>query len=266
MSTSASPANILERILARKRDEVALSKPNADRQQWADRAHSAAAPPSFLDAIGSAHRMAIIAEIKRASPSAGVLRQDFDPIEIARIYQAHGADCLSILTDVDFFQGSIEHLAAVSRSSTLPILRKDFVIDPVQVFEAKLAGASACLLIAECLGAQELGRLVELIESLGMTALVELHEPARLFTVLDSGARLIGINNRDLKSFQTDLRVTLDLAPRIPRDRWIVSESGIKTREDMLRLEEAGVRAILVGESLLRAPDPGSKLSELRLS
>jgi indole-3-glycerol phosphate synthase len=207
--------------------------------------------------------MRVIAEIKKASPSAGVMRDPFDPVAIAEDYAQHGADCLSILTDVDFFQGSIEYLRQVARIVKRPILRKDFIIDPVQVLEARLAGASAVLLIAECLTAGELADLVGEIRSLGMAPLVELHDAQNLEAVLASGTKLVGINNRDLRSFHTDLAHTLDLLDAIPKDRIVVSESGIRTRHDIERLSASGVQAILVGEAFMRAPSPGAKLAEL---
>jgi indole-3-glycerol phosphate synthase len=255
--------NILDQIVTQKRIEIENARPVAMRENWRERAIESPSPPSFLDAIARPGRIRVIAEIKKASPSAGVLRENFDPVAIAADYERNSADCLSVLTDGPYFQGSIDHLRAVHAAVRLPLLRKDFILDPIQVYEARLAGASAVLLIAECLNPSQLGELVERIHSIGMTALVELFDRENLPAVLDSGARLIGINNRDLRNFKTDLGHTLDLLPQIPRDRIVVSESGIRTRDDVRRLHEAGVSAILVGEAFMRADSPGEKLAEL---
>lgn len=262
-SDQTSARNILDEIVAHKRSEIVESKKRAQRESWRARAESLGAPPDFLAALRRPGRIRAIAEIKKASPSAGLLRTEFDPGKLAHAYRAGGADCLSVLTDTRYFQGSIEDLAAVHRTVDLPLLRKDFILCPEQIYEAKLAGASAILLIAECLEPTQMRDLVALAGSLGLAALVELHERKNLAAVLDSGARLIGINNRDLRSFTTSLEHTLSLVPEIPADRTIVSESGIRAPEEVRRLADAGVAAILVGESLLRAPDPGEKLAAL---
>ena len=201
--------------------------------------------------------------MKKASPSKGVIRADFDPVAIARTYQQHGAACLSVLTDRPYFQGSLEYLRQVRAAVDLPVLRKDFIIDPYQVVEARAAGADAVLLIAECLDDDLLERLHDAIVDLGMTPLVELYEPANLARVLRVGARLVGINNRDLRTFQTDLEHTLRLRREIPADRIVVGESGIRSRQDVERLEAAGVQAMLVGETLMASPDMGTAVDEL---
>ena len=201
--------------------------------------------------------------MKKASPSKGVIRADFNPVAIARTYQGHGATCLSVLTDQQYFQGSLAVLRQVRGAVDLPVLRKDFIIDPYQVWEARAAGADAVLLIAECLGDALLEQLHEAILELGMTPLVELYDPANLARVLRVGARLIGINNRDLHSFQVDLEHTLQLRRQIPADRIVVSESGIRSRRDVERLEAAGVQAMLVGETLMARPDVGAAVDEL---
>ena len=192
-----------------------------------------------------------------------VIRADFDPIGIARIYQAHGAACLSVLTDTPYFQGHLSYLARVRASVAIPLLRKDFLIDEYQVVEARLAGADAILLIAEILDDATMGRLLARARSLGMTALVEFHDEANLPRVLAAGADLVGINNRDLKRFVTDLDLTLRLRDRVPPEVVLVSESGIRTRADVERLEAAGVSAILVGEALMRADDIGLAVEQL---
>lgn len=253
--------DILKRIVLRKREEVAAVRDKS--HAWRSQAEALPLPPNFLEALRGYDQIRVIAEIKKASPSAGVIRPDFDPPAIAKSYQQGGAACLSVLTDQDFFQGSIEDLHAVAQTVPLPILRKDFVIDPVQVYEARLAGAAAVLLIAECLEPIELRDLLTVIESLHMTALVELHDPANLGPVVKSGAQLIGVNNRNLRTFETTLAHTLDLLADIPVDRTVVSESGIRSREDVQKLQSAGVHAILVGEAFMRSPDPGAKLAEL---
>jgi indole-3-glycerol phosphate synthase len=205
----------------------------------------------------------LIAEVKKASPSAQVIRADFDPIAIARTYQAHGAACLSVLTDAPYFQGHLSYLARIRASVAIPLLRKDFIIDEYQVVEARLAGADAILLIAEILDDPTLARLLERARGLGMSALVEFHDEANLPRVLSSGADLVGVNNRDLRQFVTDLERTLRLRDRIPAGVTLVSESGIRTRRDVERLEAAGVAAILVGETLMRADDIGLAVERL---
>jgi indole-3-glycerol phosphate synthase len=260
--TKTTP-DILQRIVDRKREEVAVLHRQDSLANWRARAADTPSPPDFLAALRGQDRIRVIAEIKKASPSAGVIRPDFDPPAIAASYHAHGAACISVLTDQDFFQGSIAHLRRVAQSVPLPILRKDFIIDPAQIFEARVAGAAGVLLIAECLDGTLLGDLLAVIESLKMTALVELHDAENLPRVIASGARLIGINNRDLRTFETHLDHTLTMLREIPGDRTVVSESGIRTHADVERLHAAGVHAILVGEAFMRSKDPGAKLAEL---
>jgi indole-3-glycerol phosphate synthase len=255
--------NILARILDHKRDEVERLRASVDVEALAARARSAPRPTDFLSRVRGAGTIRVIAEIKKTSPSAGIIRENFDPAAIARSYERAGAAALSVLTDHRFFLGSLDDLRAARSAVKLPILRKDFLLDPIQVYEAKLAGASACLLIADCLGPSELSEFVRVVEELGMTALVEFYDERCLDAVLDSRAKLIGINNRDLRTFKTDIAHTLALRERIPPELTVVSESGISSREDVIRLERAGIHAILVGETLMRAPDPGRKLAEL---
>ena len=255
--------NILAKIVQRKRAEIEAIQATATAEGWSRLAESAPTPSDFLGAVSCVGGIRVIAELKKASPSAGVIREDFDPVSIAASYVRGGASCLSVLTDVDFFQGSIDYLREVAGAVDVPLLRKDFILDRTQIDEAKLAGASAILLIAECLDTATLNDLVQRTQFLGMAALVELYEPENLERVLDSGARLIGINNRNLRTFVTDLGHTLNLLDQIPRDRTVVSESGIRTRADVVALEQAGVDAILVGEALMRAEDPGAALATL---
>jgi indole-3-glycerol phosphate synthase len=205
----------------------------------------------------------LIAEIKKASPSKGVIREDFDPVAIARVYEAHGATCLSVLTDEPHFQGKLEYLTAVRAAVELPVLRKDFILDRYQLLEARAAGADAVLLIAECLDDCSLRSLHNAALELGLIPLVELYEPANLERVLTAGAVLIGINNRNLHTFEVDLDHTLRMRAQIPADHVVVGESGIATREDALHLERGGVQAMLVGESLMRAADIGAAVDAL---
>ncbi len=256
-------ATILDDILAVKRQEIAAAQSARPLREL--RAAVRDAPPvrDFRRALGGGGPIKLIAEIKKASPSRGVIRPDFQPLEIARIYAEQGATCLSVLTDRRFFQGGLDILQAVRQHVPLPVLRKDFLLDPYQVFEARAAGADAVLLIAECLDDDGLARLFQAAAELGMAALVELHEPANLERVLALEAALVGINNRNLHTFETDLGQTLRMRAQIPADRMVVGESGIRTRAEMLRLERARVDAVLVGEQLMAAPDIGQAVRAL---
>lgn len=248
---------ILDQIVAVKRQEIAAAQ--IQRTQVDLRAAVKDAPPvrDFLAQLAADGPIKLIAEIKKASPSKGVIREQFQPLEIAQTYATHGATCLSVLTDRQFFQGGLDVLQAVRHQVRLPVLRKDFILDPYQAWEARAAGADAVLLIAECLDDDHLTRLYDTVCELDMTALVELYEPGNLERVLRLGAPLIGINNRDLRTFVTDLGHTIRLRAQIPSDRLVVAESGIHTRADVLRLEQAGIAAMLVGERLMAAPDIG---------
>jgi len=250
--------SILERIVAAKRAEVAAAK------QRAPAVKLDAAPPvrDFVAAL-RARRPAVIAEIKRASPSKGLLRENFDPAAIAKSYQEGGAACMSVLTDREFFQGAPEHLSAARAACALPALRKDFLIDPYQVMEARALGTDCVLLIAACLADAEMRELETLALSLGMAVLVEVHDARELERALALRTPLIGINNRNLRSFETRLETTLDLLPRIPADRLVITESGILSRTDVHRMRERGVHAFLVGEAFMRADDPGTELKKL---
>jgi indole-3-glycerol phosphate synthase len=255
--------SILDQIVANKREEIAAAKsvvPLAELQ-----AQLADAPPvrDFLAALAAEGPVKLIAEVKRASPSKGVIREDFEPVEIAKTYELHGATCLSVLTDEKYFQGSLDCLRRVRAAVGLPVLRKDFVLDPYQLLEARAAGADAVLLIAECLDDDRLRSLHDEALSLGLTPLVELYQAANVPRVLGVGARLIGVNNRNLKTFEVDLEHTIRLRRQIPADRLLVGESGISTPEDVQRLEAAGVDAILVGERLMAAHDIGAALDAL---
>ena len=252
---------ILERIVAAKRGEVAGRKRETPLAALAERI--AAMPPTrdFRKAIGN--KCAVIAEVKRRSPSRGLLREDLDPAALARAYEGHGAAAVSVLTDETFFGGSEADLAAVRESVSLPVLRKEFILDPWQVHETRAIGADALLLIAAILSEGQLREYRELAATLGLAALVEVHDRRELETALASGAEIVGINNRDLKTFRTDIATSLSLAPLIPADMAAVSESGIRTREEVELLMRAGIRAFLVGETLITAPDIGAALRRL---
>jgi indole-3-glycerol phosphate synthase len=255
---------VLDRIVAYKRREIAEARARRPEAELERVAAQAPPPRDFRAALERGPGVRVIAEVKKASPSAGLLRADFDPVNIARTYERHGAACVSVLTDEPSFQGHLLHLALIRAAVALPLLRKDFILDRYQLLEARAASADAALLIAECLDAQELPRLVRAARELGLQTLVELYDRANLPRVLDSGARLVGVNNRDLRTFVTRLEHTLELATDLPRDVCLVSESGIRSRADVERLQAAGVRAVLVGETLMRAGDIGAKLDELR--
>ena len=261
-----SGATILDTIVETKRQEVALARRRMPLEELVEQARETAlAFPirDFKAAITQSGPIRLIAEVKKASPSAGVIRQDFNPVDIAQIYQDHGADCLSILTDEQYFQGHLTYLARVKAGTALPCLRKDFVIDEYQVVEARLAGADAVLLIAEILDDAQMAFLANRAHELGMTVLVEFHDEANLPRVLACGADLVGVNNRDLHRMVTDLETTLRMRDRIPAHVPLVSESGIKTHADVERLQNAGVAAILVGESLMKQADIGLAVDEL---
>lgn len=255
---------ILDRIVETKRREVATARAAVPEIDLERRAADIEPPRDFKSAIRRLGLITLIAEVKKASPSAGVIRADFDPVRIATTYERHGAAAISVLTDVEYFQGSLQYLTSVKAAVALPVLRKDFIIDRYQLLEARCAGADAVLLIAECLPGNELAQLQKEAVALGLHTLVELHDADQVPRVIDCGAAVIGINNRDLRTFETRLEHTLDLLPKIPVDRVVVSESGIKTHADLVRLGAAGARAVLVGESLMRAGDIGAALDTLR--
>ena len=256
-------SSILDQIVATKRREIEAAQA-ARPASWLE-AQLADAPPlrDFFAPLAAPGPIRLIAEIKKASPSAGVIRADFDPVAIARVYEAHGATCLSILTDETYFQGHLDFLRRVRAAVKLPVLRKDFIIDRYQLLEARVAGADAVLLIAECLDDCHLRALHNQAVELGMTPLVEFYEPDNLQRVLDAGATLIGINNRDLRTFHTDLEHTVRLRRHIPDACVVVAESGIRTRADVERLQAAGVDAMLVGETLMARPNIGAAVDEL---
>jgi len=256
---------ILDEILARKRVEVAEGRARLpDRELAARVAARPDAPRGLVRALRTGPPPRVIAEVKRRSPSRGEIRADFDPVALARSYRDGGAAALSVLTDGPGFGGALEHLVQARAAVPLPVLRKDFVLDPWQIDESAATGADAILLIVAALPGEALARLHAHALARGLDALVEVHDEAELERALGVGARLVGINNRDLRSFRVDLGVTERLAPRVPDDVCVVAESGIFEGEDVRRLESAGARAHLVGESLMREADPGLALRKLR--
>lgn len=254
---------ILDEIVAYKKEELAETKRLTPLAEQKRRAADAGPARGFGRALSAGTAIRLIAEVKKASPSKGVIRQDFDPVRIADTYQASGASCLSVLTEKKYFQGSLEYLGAIRKTVGLPLLRKDFIIDEYQIFEARAAGADAILLIAACLDRRQLEDYLGVAAGLGLDVLVESHTGRELDKTLLAGSRIVGINNRDLTSFSVSLQTTFDLLKDIPDDRIVVSESGITSRDDVVKLEKAGVDAVLVGESLMREKDIGKKVKEL---
>ncbi|HPP47359.1 MAG TPA: indole-3-glycerol phosphate synthase TrpC [Accumulibacter sp.] len=258
--------DILQRILAVKREEVAAACAVASLADVRRAAETAPAPRDFLGAMQAridAGQAAVIAEIKKASPSRGVLRADFLPAEIAVSYQRHGAACLSVLTDRQFFQGSAAYLQAARSACRLPVLRKDFLVDAYQVYEARAMGADAILLIAAALDLATMRDFATIAASLGMAVLVEVHDASELEQAQQITTRLIGINNRNLRSFEVSLQTTLDLLPQVESGRLLVTESGILSTADVAHMRQHGIHAFLVGEAFMRAADPGAALAEL---
>jgi indole-3-glycerol phosphate synthase len=255
--------NVLTRIIDHKRGEVAEAK--RLRPVESLREQLASAPPvrDFVAALRAKADVALIAEVKKASPSAGIIRADFDPVVIAQIYERHGAACLSVLTDENFFQGHLDYLKAVRQTVQIPVLRKDFIIDRYQVTEARAAGADCILLIAECLDDCHLRDLYFYASELGMESLIEIYDPENLDRVLKLEPALVGVNNRDLRTFVTDLDHTIRLAPKLSPSTLLVSESGIRTKADVDRLRAGGASAMLVGETLMRSPNIGQAVDEL---
>lgn len=263
---TTSPPDILQRILNRKREEIAERKQRTPLAEVREQASRADPPRGFVAAIErriAAGEAAVIAEVKKASPSRGVLREDFRPADIARTYAEHGAACLSVLTDRDFFLGADEFLQQARAACPLPVLRKDFTIDPYQIIEARALGADCILLIAAALDDAQLAGLADAAQEVGIDVLVEVHDGAELERALALDLRLIGINNRNLRTFDTSLQTTLELLSRIPPGRTVVTESGILTPKDVATMRQNGVHGFLVGEAFMKAPDPGIELERL---
>ncbi len=254
---------ILDEIVAATRQTIAADKAAIPVVEL--RAKLRDLPPAhdFHAALAATSAVRLIAEVKRASPSAGMIRKNFNPVEIALAYQSAGAACISVLTDKPFFQGNLEYLRQIRRAVNLPLLRKDFIVDPYQLLQARVAGADCALLIAECLSASQLKELHDTATELGLQTLIELYDVENVEAVLATGTRLVGVNNRDLRTFKTDLNHTLRVRELIPSDRLVVGESGIATNDDVNLLAAGGVKAILVGESLMRQPDIGAAVKKL---
>tara|TARA_B100000809_G_scaffold224824_1_gene235261 strand:- start:162 stop:941 length:780 start_codon:yes stop_codon:yes gene_type:complete len=254
---------ILDDIVATKRLEIADAQRVCSEEELRGRLANAPPVRDFFAELAADGPIKLIAEVKKASPSAGVIREDFDPVAIAATYERHGASCLSVLTDASYFQGSLDYLRAIRDQVALPLLRKDFILDTYQLLEARVFGADAVLLIAECLDDCQLRKLHNEAIELDLVPLVEFYEPDNVARVLDAGATLIGVNNRDLHTFTTNLDHTLRMRERVPDHCLLVAESGIRTRADVERLEAAGVDAILVGECLMRRADIGAAVDQL---
>jgi indole-3-glycerol phosphate synthase len=254
---------ILDAIIAHTKEKLDGKRLRVPLIDVKARAKDAKPTRGFGQVLSAGTGIQLIAEVKKASPSQGVIREDFDPVNIARIYEESGASCLSVLTEDKYFQGNLGYLGRIRKSVKLPLLRKDFIIDEYQIHEARVAGADAILLIAACLDTNQLQDYIGIASGLGLDVLVESHTYQELDKSLSAGATIVGINNRDLSTFDVSLTTTFDLLKDIPDDRTVVSESGIKTRDDVVRLHQAGVDAILVGESLMREKDIGRKVKEL---
>lgn len=259
-------SDILNKIVSVKREELAQALERRSLSAVRADAESRVLTRDFEAALRGAvglDRSAVIAEVKKASPSKGVLRADFEPADIAQSYAEHGASCLSVLTDRQFFQGSVDYLKQARASCQLPVLRKDFLIDPYQVYESRAMGADAILLIAACLDDAQMRDMEAIARGLYMSVLVEVHDAAELERALALKTGLIGVNNRNLRTFEVSLDTTLSLMGSVPRDRLLITESGILAREDVERMRSAGVHAFLVGEAFMRAPDPGAAMAAL---
>jgi indole-3-glycerol phosphate synthase len=259
-------SDILNKIVAVKREEITAARVKRDLASLRRDAEARTDVRDFSGALRAkiaAGQAAVIAEVKKASPSKGVLREHFVPAEIAASYERGGAACLSVLTDVQFFQGAAAYLEQARAACALPVLRKDFMVDAYQVFEARVMGADCILLIVACLDDPQMADLEAQAHALGMSVLVEVHDGAELDRALRLKTSLLGINNRNLRSFEVTLDTTLSLLPRVPADRVLVTESGILSRADVQRMRDADVHAFLVGEAFMRAPDPGVALGQL---
>jgi indole-3-glycerol phosphate synthase len=258
--------DILKKIIKRKFEEIEERSQSVSLDELKQQAAEADAPRGFVAAIEQRlanKEPAVIAEIKKASPSKGVIREDFDPVAIAQSYEQGGATCMSVLTDVDYFQGASQYLIDARRATSLPVIRKDFIVDPYQVYEARAMGADCILIIVAALDDQPMEELVDLAHELGMDVLVEVHDQQELERALKLPIKLLGINNRNLRTFEVSLNTTLELLPMIPRDVIVVTESAIHTQDDVRLMRDNDVHTFLVGESFMRADDPGSKLQEL---
>ncbi len=263
---SSDTPTILKKILARKQEEIAERSAQVSLPQLIEKAATASAPRGFAAAIAAkiaAGQSGVIAEIKKASPSKGVIREDFDPAAIAVSYEKGGACCLSVLTDVDFFQGADEYLKMARSASTLPVIRKDFIIDQYQIYEARAMDADCILLIVSALSEEQLNQLHDVARSLGMDVLIEVHDEAELDIALKLDNPMVGINNRNLHSFEVSLENTYQLLSKIPDNKIVITESGIHGPADVAAMRQHHVNAFLVGEAFMRSEDPGERLAEM---
>ena len=259
--------NKLAEIVAHKRTEIERAKQKVPLSTLKNRLKELPPSRDFYAAIANANGLGIIAEVKRASPSAGIIREvGFDPVAIAKNYAAAGADCISILTDEKYFSGHLDYLIQIRREVSTPLLRKDFVLDTYQIMEAKVSGADAILLIAECLSDAELKELYDYAHDLELAVLLEIFEPENLSRALVLKPKLLGVNNRNLKTFETSLSQTTSIAPRIPAESMLISESALKTREDIYTVVRAGAKGVLVGETLMRAENTHETIREFRIA
>lgn len=254
---------ILDEIIENKTSEIETSKTSLPLEQIQEQIGAALPSRDFFDAINPEGELKIISEVKHASPSKGIFREDFDPVEIAKSYSAGGASAISVLTDQKYFKGELSYLKNIRQNVETPLLRKDFIVDPYQVYEARLFGADAILLIVAALDQPSLSNLLNLTHSLQMNAIVEVHDEHELDRALEADARIIGINNRDLRTFDVDLNVSIKLSKKVPGDKIVIAESGIGSIEDIDNLRAEGVHVFLIGETFMKAPDPGQKLHEL---
>ena len=254
---------ILDTIIAHKRKELAIEQARVPLKDLEAKVRNLSPTRDFQEAITGSGSVKLIAEVKKKSPSKGIIREDFHPVSIAGTYVENGAAAISILTDRHFFAGELDYLRAIRDAVDVPLLRKDFTIDPYHIYQARVAGADAILLIVAVLTASELRTFMGIAAALSLSCLVEVHTREELAVALDVDAQIIGINNRDLRTFHTDIATTFELREAIPADRVVVSESGIYSREDVMKLQEAGIHAMLVGESLMRSPDIGEQVRRL---
>jgi len=254
---------ILDKIVQEKKRELQSIKTPASLREFRKKAAEVGGNRSFKESLQTKDSINIIAEIKKASPSKGIIRKDFNPIEIAKTYEDNGAAAISVLTDKSFFQGDIQYLSEIRKNVSLPLLRKDFIIDEFQLYEAKANGADAALLIAAILDKNQLAEYLDLSREMGLANLVEVHSYKELEKAMVCEVEIVGINNRNLQTFETSLKTSFELAQDIPKDKTIVSESGINNREDILELKKYGVHAFLIGEALMKEKDIGKKLKEL---
>jgi len=262
----SNPPDILQKILARKVEEITAAATKESLVDLSKRAGNALPVRGFIQSIENkiaAKQAAVIAEIKKASPSKGVMRENFIPADIAKSYEKGGAACLSILTDRDFFQGATEYLIQAREATMLPVIRKDFIIDPYQVYEARAMNADCILLIVSALGDASLNELLALAHHLNMDVLMEVHDREEMQRAIDSGAKLIGVNNRNLRTFDVSLQTTIDMLDMLPDDRILVTESGIHAVQDVKFMRANNIHSFLVGEAFMRADEPGEKLAEL---